>query len=82
MKREGMDMWKKLIAPVVIVILLVVYLLTIGGWFLFSPDPALPFWVRVAGILLPTGASAALIAVLIERIIELKRGQEDDITKY
>lgn len=30
-----MDMWKKLIAPVVIVILLVAYLLTIGGWFLF-----------------------------------------------
>lgn len=77
-----MDMWKKLIAPVVIVILLVAYLLTIGGWFLFSPDPVLPFWARVAGILLPTGASAALVAVLIERFIELKRGQEDDITKY
>lgn len=77
-----MDMWKKGIAPVVIVVLFLAGLAAVDGWFLFSPDPQMPFWLRVAGVWLPAGAGAALTAVGIERILELKRGQEDDLTKY
>jgi hypothetical protein len=70
---------KKVIAPVVITILLVLYwvfYLTIG---LSLPIPT-PY--KIIGALVPLGLIGVSLFVLIERIKEIRSGEEDDISQY
>ena len=69
---------KKFIAPIIITVLLVVYYVVYFG-FLISLIEGI--WAYLLGIV-PIALSAVMIMVCVERIKEIKKGEEDDLSKY
>ena len=69
---------KKIIAPIIITAILILYYITYFG-FLISLLSGI--WKYVLGII-PLVLSGIMIYVCIERINEIKKGEEDDISKY
>ena len=69
---------KKMIAPIVISIIVVVYYVFYFGLLIALLDG---IWKYLLGII-PLVLSAVMIAVCAERIKEIKKGEEDDISKY
>ena len=69
---------KKMIAPIVVTVLMVLYYIVYFG-FLITLVPGL--WKYALGII-PFGFSVAMVKVCVERINEIKKGEEDDISKY
>ena len=69
---------KKMIAPIVISIIVVVYYVFYFGLLITLLDG---IWKYLLGII-PLVLSAVMIKVCIERIKEIKKGEEDDIGKY
>ena len=69
---------KKIIAPIIITAILILYYITYFG-FLISLLNGI--WKYVLGII-PLVFSGIMIFVCIERINEIKKGEEDDISKY
>lgn len=72
--------WKKIIAPVIIAIILGVYYLGISAIFLFIPE--IPVIVKILMVGIPAILAGVLIYVLIERIKEIRSGEEDDLSNY
>jgi len=70
---------KKMIAPIIIVGLLVTYYLGMGV-FLFFFD--LPGIIRVVVFVLSLAITLVLLYVLGERIKEIRKGEEDDLSQY
>lgn len=68
------------IAPIVITAIIVVYLIAFG-LFLF-PLSGLPLLMKVIFVVVPLAISGCAIAVLIQRIREIKGGEEDAARKY
>ena len=78
---EVMDVYsnkKKMIAPIVITVIIVLYYVVYFG-FLITLLPSI--WKYALGII-PLGFSVVMVKVCIERINEIKKGEEDDISKY
>lgn len=70
----------KLIAPCIIVGILVLYYGLIAGFFLLEPEiPAIAKWLLV---IVPLALAGVAIAMLCERIKEIRSGEEDDLSKY
>lgn len=70
---------KKMIAPIIITILLLIYLsLFILGW----TDIPVSKYVKVIGLIIPLFLMGVSIFVLVERIKEIRSGEEDDLSKY
>ena len=70
---------KKLIAPIIITILLAAYFVTsMIAWVL---NPVLLVG-KIIGILIPLALIGVSVFVLIERIKEIRSGEEDDLSKY
>ena len=69
---------KKYIAPIIVTIFMVLYYVVYFG-FLISLFETI--WKYAFGIL-PIVFSAIMVKVCIERINEIKKGEEDDISKY
>ncbi len=69
---------KKIIAPIIITVILILYYITYFG-FLISLLHGI--WKYVLGII-PLVFSGIMIYVCIERINEIKKGEEDDISQY
>ena len=69
---------KKMIAPIVISIIMVIYYIVYFCLLTALLDGILKY---VLGII-PLALSAVMIKVCIERINEIKKGEEDDIGKY
>lgn len=70
---------KKLIAPVVIAALLVLYFIAfVVLSFLFS----IPLWAKLLGALIPLALIGVSVFVLVERIKEVRSGEEDDLSQY
>ena len=70
---------KKMIAPIIITIILIIYL----SFFIWVWGSILaPFWLKMLGILIPLVLMGASVFVLIERINEIRSGEEDDLSKY
>lgn len=67
-----------MIAPIVISIIVVVYYVFYFGLLITLLDG---IWKYILGII-PLVLSAVMIKVCIERIKEIKKGEEDDIGKY
>lgn len=72
-------MFRKLIAPVIITAILAVIFLTYIFLFTVIPIP-IPF--RLIGILVESSLLGVSIYVLVERIREVRSGEEDDLSKY
>ena len=70
---------RKMIAPVVVVLILISYYFA-GVYFLLRFN--IPIMIKAMIIILSVLLTAVLIKVLIERIREIKQGEEDDLGKY
>jgi hypothetical protein len=71
--------FKKLLGPVVITVILILYLaysLVIGASYPVSLTH------KIIGILIPLVLIGVSVFVLIERIKEIRSGEEDDLSKY
>ena len=69
---------KKLIAPILVSVIFALYYALYFGLLITLVEGA---WKYILGII-PLALSAVTVAVCIERIKEIKRGEEDDISKY
>ncbi len=69
---------KKIIAPIIVTLIMVIYYAVYFG-FLISLLEGI--WKYVLGIF-PLVFSVVTVAVCIERINEIKEGEEDDLSKY
>lgn len=69
---------RKFIAPILVTVLMVVYYVVYFG-FLMS---LLSGIVKYALGILPLAFSAVMVKVCIERIQEIKKGEEDDLSQY
>ena len=69
---------KKLIAPIVVSIIMVLYYVVYFGILIALTDG---IWKWILGII-PLAFSAVMLKVCIERINEIKKGEEDDLSKY
>ncbi len=69
---------KKLIAPIVVSIIMVLYYVVYFGILMALIDGV---WKWLLGII-PLALSAVMPKVCIERINEIKKGEEDDLSKY
>ena len=71
---------KKLIAPIIITIFTILYF--IGIISIFVMDYSIPMAFKVIAVIILIGLVFVSIYVLIERIKEIRSGDEDDLSKY
>ena len=69
---------KKMIAPIVVAVIMVLYYVVYFGFLMAALDGV---WRYLLGII-PLALSVITVKVCIERIKEIKEGEEDDIGKY
>ena len=69
---------KKLIAPILVTIIMILYYVVYFGFLIALIDGV---WKWLLGII-PLAISAVMLKVCIERIKEIKKGEEDDLSKY
>ena len=69
---------KKMIAPIVITVLAILYYILYFGFLISLLDGV---WKYILGII-PLVFSALMIFVCVERINEIKKGEEDDLSQY
>jgi hypothetical protein len=74
MKNHG----RKMIAPIVIAVIMVIYYAAYFGLLISLLDG---IWKYALG-LFPVALAAVMVKVCIERIMEIRKGEEDDIGKY
>lgn len=70
---------RKMIAPVIVVICISGYYIILG---IFIFKLSLPVFIKLLSIIIPGLISLILIKVFIERIQEIRKGEEDDLGKY
>lgn len=71
---------KKLIAPIVITVIVVLYYIIFAAACILIKE--LPFWVKLLGSIIPLLLAGVCIYVLMERIKEIRSGEEDDLSDY
>ena len=69
---------KKYVAPIVVTVVMLLYYVVYFG-LLISMVPGI--WKYLLGII-PLAFSAVMIYVCVERIQEIKKGEEDDLSQY
>ena len=69
---------KKMMAPIAVTILIVLYYVVYFGFLISLLEGV---WKFALGII-PLAFSAVMVKVCIERINEIKKGEEDDLSKY
>ena len=67
-----------MIAPIVISVIIILYYVVYFGILIAVLDGV---WKWLLGIV-PLALSAVMLKVCIERINEIKKGEEDDLSKY
>jgi hypothetical protein len=70
---------KKVIAPCIITVFLIIYF---GVYIWILGQVPLPMWAKILGIGVPLVLIGTSIYVLVERIKEIRSGEEDDLSKY
>ncbi len=69
---------KKMIAPIVVTVIFLIYFVVYFAILLNLLDG---IWKLLLGVI-PLFFAAVMVKVCIERIAEIKKGEEDDISKY
>lgn len=69
---------KKMVAPIVITALMILYYAVYFG---FLVTQVSGIWKLLLGVV-PLVLSAVMIKVCVERIREIKEGEEDDLSQY
>ena len=67
-----------MVAPIVVTVIMVLYYVVYFGFLIALLDGV---WKYALG-LVPLAFSAVMVKVCIERIKEIKKGEEDDISQY
>jgi membrane protein implicated in regulation of membrane protease activity len=70
---------KKFIAPIVVVVCISLYYLSIGI-ILWKLD--IPMLAKIIALIVSAILTIILVMVLVERIKEINKGEEDDLGKY
>ncbi len=70
--------FKKLIAPIIIAVLLIIYFIAYFGFLITLLNGFLKYLLGV----LPVAFAAVTVYVCVERIKEIRSGEEDDLSKY
>ena len=70
----------KMIAPIIIAIILIVYYVAIAAAFVLIPDIAVI--VKILMIIIPLALAGVAFAVTVERVNEIRSGEEDYLSKY
>lgn len=79
MKGDSSMRKRKMIAPIVITALMAVFLFLYLGLLFFV---GVPVWVKIAvGVVLALDYGVSVF-VLVERIKEIRSGEEDDLSQY
>lgn len=71
---------KKIIAPVIIVTIMLIYYIGVGIFFAYMigvPRPA-----KILALIIPALLCGVSISVLVQRIKEIKKGEDNDLSKY
>ena len=71
---------KKMAAPVIIAVLLILWY--IGMAIACFCVPEIPFIFKILMAIIPAAISGVISFVLAERIKEIRSGEEDDLSKY
>ncbi|MBO5523468.1 MAG: hypothetical protein J5986_07310 [Roseburia sp.] len=71
---------KKMVAPIIIAGVLIVYYAAIAAVCFLLPE--IPVMVKVLFVVVPLALAGVAIAMLSERIREIRSGEEDDLSKY
>ena len=82
LREGGLNMnkhYKKMIAPVIITILVLIFLIVYGTGVMAAAEVSPLFLFLVLPIAL---LGAGMVIVLIARIKEIKDGEEDDLSNY
>jgi len=69
---------KKRSAPIVVTVIMILYFVAYFGLLIALIDSA---WKWFLGII-PLAFSVLILKVCVERIREIKKGEEDDLSKY
>ena len=69
---------KKMIAPIVVTVIMALYYIVYFGFLIWALEGV---WKYALGIV-PLALIAVTVIVCIERIKEIKKGEEDDLSKY
>ena len=69
---------KKMIAPIIVTIIMILYYIVYFGFLISMLDG---IWKYALG-LIPLVFSGVMIYVCIQRIDEIRKGEEDDISQY
>ena len=70
--------FKKMIAPIVVSVIFVLYFAIYFGLIISAIDGIFKYLLAIV----PLAMACVILAVCIERIKEIKKGEEDDISKY
>ena len=70
--------FKKMIAPIVVTVIMAMYYIVYFGFLIWFLEGV---WKYALGIV-PLALIAVTVRVCIERIKEIKKGEEDDLSKY
>ena len=71
---------KKMVAPIVVTIVILLYYAAMGCVIFLLPNT--PLWLKAVLILVPLIASCLILHVMLQRIREIKSGEEDDLNQY
>ena len=75
MKKHG----KKMIAPIVITVLVILYFIAYFGFLIYLIDNIV---LKLLSGIIPALLAAVMIYVCMQRIKEIKGGEEDDLSQY
>jgi len=70
---------RKIIAPVIITLILIAYYFVFGG-FIVKLD--IPVTTKILAAVIPFLLTGVTVYVMVERIKEIRSGEEDDLGKY
>lgn len=75
-----MNHWKKMIAPIVVALIIILYYVGIAVFFV--KIPVISTVIKIMMVVIPLVLAVVMTGVLISRIKEIRGGEEDDLSQY
>ncbi len=76
----NMEHVKKYIAPIIVTVIVVLYYVVFAAVCITIDD--IPVFAAILGGIVPLLLAGVCVYVLVERINEIRSGEEDDLSKY
>ncbi len=75
-----MNHWKKMVAPIVVALIIILYYVGIAVFFVMIPG--ISTVIKILMAVIPLVLAVVMAGVLISRIKEINGGEEDDLSQY